>query len=155
MYTFIIHFSSPICFYIVSYVFAFFFFFFQAEDGIRDVAVTGVQTCALPISRPGRVEARSGARRLRGDRGRRGPAVDRREGPPPGRSEAQRDPADHDRGGVLAAGPRLDALHARRDAGTGLRDARHQVRRAEDRDARGRDLASLPAPLQLSLVLGG
>src|SRR5687768_18241599 len=26
-----------------------FFFFFQAEDGIRDVAVTGVQTCALPI----------------------------------------------------------------------------------------------------------
>src|SRR5687768_18064267 len=32
------------------------FFFFQAEDGIRDVAVTGVQTCALPIwslRRPG------------------------------------------------------------------------------------------------------
>src|SRR2546429_2303511 len=27
-----------------------YFFFFQAEDGIRDVAVTGVQTCALPIS---------------------------------------------------------------------------------------------------------
>src|SRR2546429_7123301 len=26
-----------------------FSFFFQAEDGIRDVAVTGVQTCALPI----------------------------------------------------------------------------------------------------------
>src|SRR2546422_5015606 len=29
-----------------------FFFFFQAEDGIRDVAVTGVQTCALPILSP-------------------------------------------------------------------------------------------------------
>src|SRR2546429_2287798 len=29
-----------------------FFFFFQAEDGIRDVAVTGVQTCALPIYVP-------------------------------------------------------------------------------------------------------
>src|SRR2546429_4756891 len=28
------------------------FFFFQAEDGIRDVAVTGVQTCALPIYQP-------------------------------------------------------------------------------------------------------
>src|SRR5204863_7834178 len=28
-----------------------FFFFFQAEDGIRDLYVTGVQTCALPISR--------------------------------------------------------------------------------------------------------
>src|SRR3712207_7636077 len=27
------------------------FFFFQAEDGIRDIGVTGVQTCALPISR--------------------------------------------------------------------------------------------------------
>src|SRR5207248_8257877 len=27
-----------------------FFFFFQAEDGIRDRTVTGVQTCALPIS---------------------------------------------------------------------------------------------------------
>src|SRR6266545_4373175 len=31
----------------------FFFFFFQAEDGIRDKLVTGVQTCALPICRPG------------------------------------------------------------------------------------------------------
>src|SRR5947209_13545507 len=30
--------------------FFFFFFFFQAEDGIRDIGVTGVQTCALPIS---------------------------------------------------------------------------------------------------------
>src|SRR5215510_10213117 len=31
-----------------------FFFFFQAEDGIRDGHVTGVQTCALPIyDRPG------------------------------------------------------------------------------------------------------
>src|SRR2546428_8082055 len=28
----------------------FLFFFFQAEDGIRDLIVTGVQTCALPIS---------------------------------------------------------------------------------------------------------
>src|SRR2546426_7363082 len=29
-----------------------FFFFFQAEDGIRDYKVTGVQTCALPICPP-------------------------------------------------------------------------------------------------------
>src|SRR2546425_5651665 len=29
-----------------------FFFFFQAEDGIRDKLVTGVQTCALPIWKP-------------------------------------------------------------------------------------------------------
>src|SRR5205809_3073802 len=34
----------------VGWQFGFCFFFFQAEDGIRDVAVTGVQTCALPIS---------------------------------------------------------------------------------------------------------
>src|SRR2546425_3977828 len=47
------------------------FFFFQAEDGIRDKLVTGVQTCALPISRivraaaseVGRGEER-GARRI-------------------------------------------------------------------------------------------
>src|SRR5437879_12549719 len=56
-------------------------FFFQAEDGIRDTSVTGVQTCALPISgcetaalrarrprdgdAPGRAKARpGGARRL-------------------------------------------------------------------------------------------
>src|SRR3989440_7601416 len=31
-----------------------FFFFFQAEDGIRDLIVTGVQTCALPIYDRGR-----------------------------------------------------------------------------------------------------
>src|SRR5256886_7910609 len=37
------------------------FFFFQAEDGIRDLTVTGVQTCALPIFR-GRVGARRGLR---------------------------------------------------------------------------------------------
>src|SRR2546430_17412785 len=47
-----------------------FFFFFQAEDGIRDLTVTGVQTCALPISDAltegprllflGRIEPRSG-----------------------------------------------------------------------------------------------
>src|SRR5436190_16393794 len=43
-------------FYIFFYFFLkfdfvfFFFFFFQAEDGIRDHCVTGVQTCALPIS---------------------------------------------------------------------------------------------------------
>ena len=35
-------------------------FFFQAEDGIRDRLVTGVQTCALPISRIGDKAMRSG-----------------------------------------------------------------------------------------------
>src|SRR2546430_4503343 len=34
---------------IVVSILVIFFFFFQAEDGIRDLTVTGVQTCALPI----------------------------------------------------------------------------------------------------------
>src|SRR5690606_39751118 len=55
------------------------FFFFQAEDGIRDFHVTGVQTCALPISTTRRTrraaEPADRARRLRpGVRGRAGPA---------------------------------------------------------------------------------
>src|SRR2546423_14825618 len=43
------------------------FFFFQAEDGIRDKLVTGVQTCALPISRrdPVQPPARRAAGRAR------------------------------------------------------------------------------------------
>src|SRR5262249_57820892 len=44
----------------VSVLFVMLFFFFQAEDGIRDWSVTGVQTCALPISR----RLRQGRRRL-------------------------------------------------------------------------------------------
>src|SRR5438876_1478717 len=48
-------------------VWSFFFFFFQAEDGIRDGRVTGVQTCALPISV--RLGRRAEAER-RGERGR-------------------------------------------------------------------------------------
>src|SRR5256885_6267990 len=44
------------------------FFFFQAEDGIRDYKVTGVQTCALPIYRPrhGDRRRRAGDERGRG-----------------------------------------------------------------------------------------
>src|SRR5256885_13037189 len=34
---------------LATYIVSVFFFFFQAEDGIRDYKVTGVQTCALPI----------------------------------------------------------------------------------------------------------
>src|SRR3712207_7817946 len=37
---------------VLYHVFFCFFFFFQAEDGIRDIGVTGVQTCALPICSP-------------------------------------------------------------------------------------------------------
>src|SRR5256886_1297384 len=67
-----------------------FFFFFQAEDGIRDLTVTGVQTCALPISREiadagGRRGGHAGGRRRRvrdlschPDSRQRAPVVDRR-----------------------------------------------------------------------------
>ena len=41
---------SLVSFVLSVLLFVFFFFFFQAEDGIRDADVTGVQTCALPIS---------------------------------------------------------------------------------------------------------
>src|SRR5437762_5930929 len=45
-------------------------FFFQAEDGIRDTSVTGVQTCALPIYSRSASAPRSGDRRARNpDRG--------------------------------------------------------------------------------------
>src|SRR5205807_6252919 len=47
------------------FCFFFFFFFFQAEDGIRDYKVTGVQTCALPISTAA-AHATSSARIVRG-----------------------------------------------------------------------------------------
>src|SRR5436309_10759509 len=46
-----------------SFIIVLFFFFFQAEDGIRDFHVTGVQTCALPIFRVGTLlEGRFGGR---------------------------------------------------------------------------------------------
>src|SRR5688572_16423189 len=48
---------------------SFFFFFFQAEDGIRDLTVTGVQTCALPISPRGNQPERDKSfRALQSDR---------------------------------------------------------------------------------------
>src|SRR5947209_16846473 len=44
--------SSHLLFFLFVILCRFFFFFFQAEDGIRDIGVTGVQTCALPIFPP-------------------------------------------------------------------------------------------------------
>src|SRR2546425_12988285 len=47
-----------------------YFFFFQAEDGIRDKLVTGVQTCALPISGPRRAPSLFASESRHGDGGR-------------------------------------------------------------------------------------
>src|SRR5207249_9197856 len=55
----------------------FFFFFFQAEDGIRDRNVTGVQTCALPIS----CDTRRTRRRAPRASSARGPRSRRRDTP--------------------------------------------------------------------------
>src|SRR5206468_8516782 len=55
-----------------------FFFFFQAEDGIRDLIVTGVQTCALPISASAPWATACAASRAGGRPGRRGRVVCRR-----------------------------------------------------------------------------
>src|SRR5438132_14353586 len=41
---------TALCYGLNYLCFVLLFFFFQAEDGIRDHCVTGVQTCALPIS---------------------------------------------------------------------------------------------------------
>src|SRR2546430_7657596 len=49
-----------------------FFFFFQAEDGIRDLTVTGVQTCALPIWRLSCPSSSRGACRRVADAGQYG-----------------------------------------------------------------------------------
>src|SRR5215510_4459610 len=53
-------FFSIFFFFVMYYMNVDFIFFFQAEDGIRDGHVTGVQTCALPISsRPQAWDVRS------------------------------------------------------------------------------------------------
>src|SRR5436189_3200058 len=46
---FVFHVESVLLFLLCVSLCLVFFFFFQAEDGIRDTSVTGVQTCALPI----------------------------------------------------------------------------------------------------------
>src|SRR3712207_9333462 len=63
------------------------FFFFQAEDGIRDIGVTGVQTCALPICPRRPAPAAVGTRRRP-----RWPGPARPRAPPagPGRSGERR-----------------------------------------------------------------
>src|SRR3712207_2582004 len=106
-------------------------FFFQAEDGIRDIGVTGVQTCALPIfrrphggrqRRPGRARGQRPRRTAPGARGRRRP------GPRRGRRHRARRRLHHPRGPTgprhrLSAAPR--ALRRPR-----LRPARPARRRA-------------------------
>src|SRR2546426_6862945 len=88
-----------------------FFFFFQAEDGIRDYKVTGVQTCALPISlERGEPPETKAQRPFRN-------AVDRRVPPGRGGLRAERaalHPGHADQPRDASTSPRLDRRARRR-----------------------------------------
>src|SRR2546430_5179624 len=66
------------------------FFFFQAEDGIRDLTVTGVQTCALPISHPLRIPVSPATTAIRGCGEDAGWTLSAARARRPGRSEERR-----------------------------------------------------------------
>src|SRR3712207_7129427 len=95
------------CLSIRTLSYLYFFFFFQAEDGIRDIGVTGVQTCALPIC----ARVGEGARRIQlpgghPDVGRHGSrdlhveaAADSACGDRPGEARAPRDRSEERRVG--------------------------------------------------------
>src|SRR2546426_12276251 len=104
-----------------------FFFFFKAKDGIRDYKVTGVQTCALPIS-PGAVGVHVRARRRR-------PAEPRADLVPRDEALDQTRPVerplfrdgegagdDVDRG--VATAETIALVHLERDAGGGVHERR-------------------------------
>src|SRR5437879_13437661 len=96
--------------------FIIYFFFFQAEDGIRDTSVTGVQTCALPISRRPRHVA-----------GRGRPGGDRARGTS-GRGRAARDGGDGRR--EAGAGERSEERRVGKECGAGWRAA-HERKKIE------------------------
>src|SRR5256886_1998924 len=118
-----------------------FFFFFQAEDGIRDLTVTGVQTCALPIlpvteSRHG--GAAGGVRAVPGRRRRCG---GERSGPAAARGRAGNGaPVRALRAG--AGGDRVSRPHPERHAPDGTHPALPAARRA--RSERGQHPARHP-----------
>src|SRR5438034_7349447 len=136
------------------------FFFFQAEDGIRDHCVTGVQTCALPISL-GRLPCAAGVvsrRPLRGaatPRGRRRSELRPGRAVPPPRSGARvfaRLPAHRARAGPgRARRPHSEApwRASRRAAARALKSPLHALGRSPSsppasRDARARRSLGLP-----------
>src|SRR3989449_1507237 len=132
------------------------FFFFQAEDGIRDVAVTGVQTCALPICAvPGaggvlavRLGARPGDPEAAGARGPRGggaetAAIPAHAGRAAGHAHLRRDerlPGRRRRPGHQGLGAGLPRLHDGAAPGDRRRDPDPQgVHRRPHRAAAGGD----------------
>src|SRR5215204_3840020 len=110
-----------------------FFFFFQAEDGIRDHCVTGVQTCALPISRR---RVADGPLRLRGGRPRGGQAGRAARVRAAGRRQAGERPRQDRRGQAAQVDGGGRAAQA---CGRQPRQARRQDDRAAARGALGHD----------------
>src|SRR5690606_41043301 len=90
-------------------------FFFQAEDGIRDFHVTGVQTCALPICRP--ATCATSARPPRAERA-RGSRLPRSSRSPPALHTFARPAARRTRSAVLADRPAFCPCPTSRARGT-------------------------------------
>src|SRR5690625_7985977 len=109
------------------------FFFFQAEDGIRDGHVTGVQTCALPI-----YELETAERQDRsGERGRAGTRVVHERIRSPLEWDAnmrRRDRGQEGRAGKYGAGPSQPQQHER-DSHPGSVAARRDTPGAKRRAA--------------------
>src|SRR5260370_30417917 len=137
----------------------FILFFFEAEDGIRDSSVTGVQTCALPIYDPA-------ARRVGTERGCGGAA--RRAPRPYPRRRLRRAAAAQGRAAAARAGLRPRGLSAAlpRRSGPGRRAAAPVCRRSSalrrrplvggerpHPDARRRRLCAREPPGDLAAVL--
>src|SRR5438046_7150861 len=104
------------------------FFFFQAEDGIRDWSVTGVQTCALPIfarDRSGAAVADRARLQFAGSERAAGDPAPARAGAAAGRRGDGGDGGDAGGGGGAAAadGREGDPEQVGGDAGGGGRDA--------------------------------
>src|SRR2546421_3641228 len=97
-----------------------FFFFFQAEDGIRDLIVTGVQTCALPICAwrsGGCRRPRGSAQRTRAPSATRSSATERRPNSPHYQhGDVARDFGPVAELGVLVRAPAVDRAGGRESA---------------------------------------
>src|SRR5438445_13202149 len=103
------------------------FFFFQAEDGIRDIGVTGVQTCALPI-----LEDREEGRRRGEGRGRAGDPREHEDG------DAGRGAGGRQGGGDPVQGNRSEERRVGKECrGRGWRDKKEKKERNTGQRYRG------------------
>src|SRR2546425_470370 len=124
-----------------SHTFFCFFFFFQAEDGIRDKLVTGVQTCALPIWRHGGARQRDRRPELRRRR-----HAHRRAALRPGAQRGQLRPAVHLR--FAQPTPEGGGLHRR----PRLQDRRGEAHHRHGRPVRAAESLTMFASLSVALL---